>query len=462
MKKIYLFALATIFILTSCASSSNKSNPESTQKSDFHKPVIVDKIEVDSVWAANGVGFDLQTVGNKQFVAYFDRNRMMTAASREIGSTKWTKKTLPNKLMWDSHNSVKLGIDELGYIHISGNQHVHPLAYFRSTKPYDVNSIVEVNYMLGEDEGSVTYPNFFHDKSGSLLFSYRSGTCGNGNILINRFLPQQGKWERYLEKPLFEGIEKNDDRAAYHQWVKGSNGDFHFIWMWRWTPMVETSHHICYATTPDLKTWKNALDESVMLPFRPEDKKVLVDDTPSKGGMHNSRYKLILTENDEPIIGYIKYDKAGLTQLYLAKIINGEWISKKISNWNFRWKFIEGGAFMSIGGQFNFVGISDDGLLAIDWKTEKGESGRYTIDLATFDHTNQLANIQTLYPDNLSSPMTERTKMNIRLAYDKGSSPEVNSRYVLKWEAEHGGFKQHAPEIIPEGPLSQLVLLKIK
>jgi hypothetical protein len=462
MKKIYLFALATTFILTSCATSSNKNNPESTQKSDFHNPAIVEQIEVDSVWAANGVGFDLKTVGDKQFVAYFDRNRMMTAASRVLGSNKWTKKTLPNKLMWDSHNSVKLGIDEMGYIHISGNQHVHPLAYFRSTKPYDVSSIVEINKMVGEDEESVTYPNFFHNKSGSLLFSYRSGTCGNGNILINKYNPKEGTWERYLNKPLFEGIEENDDRAAYHHWVKGSNGDFHFVWIWRWTPMVETSHQICYAKTSDLKNWKNAANKTVTLPFRPDDQNVVVDDTPSKGGMHNSRYKLLLTKNDEPIIGYVKYDEAGLTQLYLARYIAGEWISKKISNWDFRWKFIEGGAFMSIGGQFDFVGISDDGLLAIDWKTEKGESGRYTIDLETFNHTNKTANIKTLYPDNLRSTSREGSKMSVRVAYDKGISPEGDSRYVLKWEAEHGGFKQHAPEIIPDGPLSQLVLLKIK
>jgi hypothetical protein len=322
--------------------------------------------------------------------------------------------------------------------------------------------MVEINEMVGVDEESVTYPNFFHDKSGSLLFSYRSGTCGNGNILINRFKPEEGKWERYLEKPLFEGIEENDDRAAYHHWVKGANGDFHFVWMWRWTPMVETSHHICYATTPDLKNWKNAAGETATLPFRPDDEKVLVDNTPSKGGMHNSRYRLILTKDDEPVIGYVKYDEAGLTQLYLAKFIEGKWISKKISNWGFRWEFIEGGAFMTIGGKFSFAGISEHDILAIDWETENGDSGRYTIDLETLEHTDEKSKIQAEYPDDLSGSMTDRSKMSVRLAHDKGGSREDGSRYVLKWEAEHGGFSQHAPEVIPDGPLSQLILIKIK
>ena len=429
---------------------------------EIQHPSIVEQIVVDSVWAANGVGFDFKTAGNNQFIAYFDRNRMMTVASREIGSNEFQRITLPNQLMWDSHNYVSLGIDEKGYIHVSGNMHVHPLAYYRSKNPYDINSIIEINEMVGEDEDHVTYPKFFNDKKGNLLFSYRSGTCGNGNILINKFLTEEGRWERFLTESLFEGIEENDDRAAYHKWIKDSNGNFQFIWIWRWTPMVETSHQICYATTSDLKNWKNASGESVSLPFRPDDEKVIVDGTPTKGGMHNSRYRIILTKDNEPVIGYIKYDEDGLTQLYLAKFENGKWNSRKISNWDFRWKFIEGGAFMTIGGNFSFTGISDDGLLAIDWQTEKGESGRYTIDLETLEHSDRKAEIHSKYPEDLEKRLTDITGMSVRLSYDKGNVPEEDSRYVLKWEARHGGFSQHAPEIIPNGPLSPLVLVKIK
>ena len=438
---------------------------EQKQRTSAYKeslPAIVEEIPVDSVWAANGVGFDLQTAGNMQFVAYYDKNRMMSVASRELGSDQWTKKTLPNRLMWDSHNSVRVGIDEMGYIHVSGNMHVHPLAYFRSTRPYDVLSMEEVNQMVGKDEDSVTYPSFFHDKQGSLFFSYRDGTCGNGNILVNRFKPGEGEWERFLSQSLFYGIEEKDDRAAYHHWVKDSEGDFHFAWIWRWTPDVETSHQICYATTPDLKNWTNAAGEKIALPFRPDDERVIVDGTPSKGGMNNSRYRLFLTKDDEPLSGYVKYDEKGLTQLYLARFGGGEWVSRKISDWDFRWEFIDGGAFMTIGGSFRFAGISEDGLLATDWATEKGESGRYSIDLETLEHSDRTAEIIPRYPEDMDSNMTDIPGMSVRMAYDKGGDRQDGSRYVLKWETLHGGFAQHAPGEIPEGPLSPLVLLKIR
>lgn len=465
MKRYVIYGLVGgLFLFWNSCKHQEKTDVVSSEviEANTKEPSIVEQITVDYVWAANGVAFDLKTVGNQQYVAYFDRDRMMTVASRHLDSNEWVKKTLPNQLIWDSHNYVSLGIDEMGYIHVSGNMHVDPLAYFRSEKPWDITTMVALNTMVGDDETRVTYPKFFNDKSGKLLFSYRSGSCGNGNILINQFLPDEQRWERYLNKPLFEGVEKDDDRAAYHKWVKDSKGDFHFLWMWRWTPQVETSHNLAYAKTSDLVNWVNGAGETVKLPFKPEDEAVMVDATPSKGGLHNSRYKLFLTPQDEPIVGYIKYDEQGLTQLYLAKLLEGKWISKQISNWDFRWQFIDGGAFMTIGGTFDFVGVSNDNILAIDWETEKGESGRYTIDLKTLEHTDGTAEIQRKYPSDLEKPLTKTEEMLVRMAYDKGKSNQENIKYVLKWEAKHGGFRQHAPKVIPKGPLSELVLMKLK
>jgi hypothetical protein len=428
--------------------------------------VIVKETLIDSVWAANRVWFALQTVGDLQFVAYYDKNRMMTVASRKIGDDSWKKKTLPNKLRWDSHNSVAMGIDAKGYIHIAGNMHADPLNYFRSKKPYDVSSMVELNKLIGIDEESVTYPKFFYNKEGDLLFSYRSGSCGNGNILVNRFIPEQEKWERYLKKSLFEGVGESDDRAAYHKFVKDSEGNFHFIWIWRWTPHVETSHQICYATTSDLMNWKNAAGETVSLPFRPDNDKLIVDGAPSKGGMHNSRYQIILTPDNEPVVGYVKYDEDELTQFYLARFVDNQWISKKISDWNFRWIFLHPPAGsderMTIGGSFQFAGFSDDGFLAIDWETETGNSGRYIIDTKTLDHVDKAVTVKSEYPDELFGKMTDDPEMSVRMIYDSGESPDKNIKYVLKWESMRPSHGRFAPEIIPDGPLSNLMLVSVK
>jgi len=73
----------------------------------------------------------------------------MTVASGSIGSSKWQKTTLPNKLHWDSHNYVAMTVDKPGYIHVSGNMHVNPLVYFRSENPNDISSMLEINEITG-------------------------------------------------------------------------------------------------------------------------------------------------------------------------------------------------------------------------------------------------------------------------------------------------------------------------
>ena len=462
MKKLSLLLLISAIITLLLSACVANVQEDSMFKGKEKKVAVSDILLVDSVWAANKVSFALRTVGDKQFVAYYDKERIMTVASRELGSHAWQKKKLPSQLKWDSHNYVAMGIDEKGYIHISGNMHVNPLVYFRSTKPYDINSLVEINKMLDDEESDVTYPKFFYDGNDRLYFSYRSGTCGNGNVLINQYNPSEGEWIRYLKKPLFEGIEKDDDRAAYHRSVKDSKGNFHYIWMWRWTPEVATSHQICYATTPDLLNWKNAAGDKVNLPFRPDNQKLIVDPTPSKGGMHNSKYQLILTPEEEPIIAYLKYDVEGLTQLYLAKFENGQWLNKQISNWNFRWKFVGGGDKMSKGASFSFEGFTNDDELVINWDNETGDSGEYIVDIKSLKVIQKDHNLVPNFPSNIKDKISKNPKLLVAIQNDSGQAPNPDERYVLKWEAMRKSHGRHAPAIIPTGPVSPLYLLQIK
>lgn len=422
----------------------------------------ISEIDVDKVWVANQVGFALQTVGRRQYVAYYDRNRMMTVACRDIDSRQWQKTTLPSKLMWDSHNRVVLAVDRSGYVHVSGNMHTHPLCYFRSEKPHDISRMIACHRMIGKDEESVTYPRFFCDNAGRLLFSYRSGTCGNGNILVNRFEPEHQRWVRHLDTPLFEGIEADDDRAAYHRFVKDAEGHFHFVWMWRWTPAVETCHQLCYATSPDLIHWKNAAGKTVALPFRPDTQDVIVDDAPSKGGLHNSRYQIIVDLGGRPLIGYVKYDQRGLTQLYVAKHDGKQWVSKQVSNWDFRWKFFEGGDQMTRGGSFSLAGISEEEILVIPWSTEKGDSGKYALDIETLEPVTTAATIESVYPEVVHKRLSEDPSLSVNLCSDSGGAQAGGVRYLLKWESRGQSHGKHAPDVIPEGPVSKLVVVKIQ
>ncbi len=94
-------------------------------------------IDVALVWSGHPVGFCLLTHPPQQFVAYYDSDRHMTVAQRNLGDTTWTFTRLSSKVEWDSHNYITMTVDRAEYLHLAGNMHCVPLIYYRSEKPLE-------------------------------------------------------------------------------------------------------------------------------------------------------------------------------------------------------------------------------------------------------------------------------------------------------------------------------------
>ena len=68
-----------------------------------------------------------------QYVAYYDADRKVMLAQREIGSTEWkVEQTQYSGNTADAHNGISIMVDGEGYLHMSWDHHVHPLRYCRS------------------------------------------------------------------------------------------------------------------------------------------------------------------------------------------------------------------------------------------------------------------------------------------------------------------------------------------
>ena len=50
--------------------------------------------------------------------------------------------------------------------------------------------------MTGVDENDVTYPEFYRLADGDMLFAYRSGASGRGNLVLNRYSTVDRRWSR--------------------------------------------------------------------------------------------------------------------------------------------------------------------------------------------------------------------------------------------------------------------------
>ena len=89
--------------------------------------VVEATVDIEPVWAGHPVGFMLETRGSRQYVAYYDADRQMSVAQRELDSDAWTIQKLPERVGWDSHNRIETAFDDTGRMHLSGNMHVHPM-----------------------------------------------------------------------------------------------------------------------------------------------------------------------------------------------------------------------------------------------------------------------------------------------------------------------------------------------
>lgn len=359
---------------------------------------VASAVTVDEVWAGHPVGFDLVTVDDRQFVAYYDAERRLTVGQRDLGpgvddgqgpERHWTRTRLDERVGWDSHNDIAMAVDAGGHIHVSGNMHVDPLVYFRSTEPLDATTLQRVDGLLGRDEDAVTYPTFLQGPDGALVFAYRDGGSGDGRRLLNAYDPVTESWRRLLADPLLDG---QGEMNAYPTGpVRGPDGEYHLAWVWRDTPDAATNHDLSYARSPTLRDWQRADGTPLDLPITDDDGAV-VDPVPAGDGLLNSNVAIGFDGAGRPVLSYHKFDADGYTQVYNARLesASGEntdeghidaWTITRASDWDYRWEF---GGWGTLDDEILLhpVRVVDGDLVQTVWHTEYGP-GRWHLDPET-------------------------------------------------------------------------------
>lgn len=315
---------------------------------------------IDFTWAGNRALGDFLMIGDRQLLGYYDANRQLTLAYRQGMGSPWRYHKLPSWLGWDSHNVVRLGVDEGGHIHVMANMHADPLVYFRSEQPWNVRSVVQHSGMINDIyEQRTTYPFFMNDNEGRLIAKFRSGGSGNGIELYHRYDAETRTWTRmHGGGPLADG---EGERNGYFQGPEaGPDGYFHLSWVWRETPSANTNHDLSYARSRDLENWETSDGKPLALPLTIANSEV-VDPVPVGGGILNGQHRLGFDKDLKPMISYYKYDAKGDTQIYLRRKTSRGWRQHQVSNWT--------GSRLELdrqGSLANAIGISDSPRIAED------------------------------------------------------------------------------------------------
>lgn len=292
-------------------------------------------INVDSGWANNSVNTvifrknSLVSFKDTQFIAYYDQQRYVVLGKRKLGEENWQlKRTNYQGNTNDAHNSISIMVDGEGYLHVSWDHHNHPLRYAKSISPGSL-MLTDKMMMTGNNEQNVSYPEFYKLNDQQLLFFFRDGRSGQGNLVINQYDVATKKWTQ-LHTNLIDGQGR---RNAYWQACTDTRGTIHVSWTWRESPDVASNHDIAYACSRDGGiTWQRSNGEKYNLPIT-EATAEYACKIPQKSELINQT-SMCADDNGQPLIAtYWREPHSQVPQYHLIYFNRNKW---QMLNLNFR------------------------------------------------------------------------------------------------------------------------------
>lgn len=318
LKNIVLLLLIAHFI--SCHSAENR----------FH--VAISNIGVGwSNTSVNATIFrknSIVSASGFQFVAYYDTVATVVLAKRKLGSDAWEiYQTQYKGNVKDAHNIISIAIDGEGFLHMSWDHHNNALNYCRSVEPYGLE-MGEKQVMIGQNEDKVSYPEFYSLSNGNLLFAYRDGGSGNGNLVMNRYVLASKRWER-LQSNFIDG---EGERNAYWQICVGANDQILVSWVWRESPDVASNHDMCFAKSTDGGvSWQNSSGSKYQLPITQKTAEVIYP-IAQNSNLINQTSMTTDELGNAYIATYFRNDVDSVTQFHLIYQKEGRWHKSTITS----------------------------------------------------------------------------------------------------------------------------------
>lgn len=293
------------------------------------------KTEVAKGWANNSVNAvifrknALVTYKEYQFVTYYNMDGYVVLGKRKLTDKHWELKTTNFKgNVSDAHNTISMMIDGLGYVHLAWDHHNNPLRYAISTKPLSLE-MGDKQIMTGQNEQKLSYPEFYRLPNGNLLFFYRNGASGQGNLVMNSYDIRTKKWTT-IQQNLIDG---EGERNAYWQACLDTKGTIHLSWVWRESADVASNHDMGYACSKDGgKTWQTSQGKRYQLPITAQNAEYAAK-IPEKSELINQT-SMVADANGNPYIAtYYREANSTVPQYHLIYLDSKKW---QIKNLGFR------------------------------------------------------------------------------------------------------------------------------
>ena len=289
----------------------------------------------------------ITTKFGEQYVGYWDKGvgvggtkAYLTLAQRTLPRGEWNvyrydgtggRPTITS--ITESHHTIALGVDDDGVIHVAYGMHNDPLEYRRSTSSGFVGGLTSAQSMTGNNENSVSYPQFVRDSDGELYFLYRNGSqAGNTEVFINKWDNGAKTWS---QTKIFEDQDTSGkNRSAYWGVPRFDDQDNLYIpYCWRTGGNVDENKNIGLLVKRG-SSFEAINGDSISLPIEEgdsADQTARVATIPEGDGLLNQSTAVDIDGDGHPLITHQKYDPNGHVQVY-AHYWNNGWAETKITD----------------------------------------------------------------------------------------------------------------------------------
>jgi hypothetical protein len=236
----------------------------------------------------------------------------------------------------DSHNSISLGCDRDGYLHLAYDHHAARLKYRRSMQPLSIHSWTDELPMTGQHEESATYPTFIiQPNNRPLLVLYRDGHPANGTARIKEYSESNKCWiDR--ETGVVCGAQQRPwtSSAYWNHPAMGKDGNLHLSFVWRTHSLGKDKRlnniNIGYARSPNQgRTWFSSRNRSFQLPITQVNSETVFPVSPGSNLINQTG--MALDSRGHPHIVFYSDDPDGVPQYQHLWFDGREWKHRYIS-----------------------------------------------------------------------------------------------------------------------------------
>lgn len=327
-------------------SSRNKVtplDPSLMSVKSFQPKIIADHCLGDA-WAGNTINtvifrhHGILTYEKNQYTAFYVDENTLRLAQRDLATDKLKTYDLPGEYnLKDAHNSISLGIDRQGHLHISYDHHATQLCYRRSLKSGDISAWSDELPMTGAFEEKVTYPTFILPRHRfPLTLLYRDGVHDKGTARLKTYDETTQTWADHPQ-PILNGSKQKPwtSNAYWNHPAIGSDGSLHLSFVWRTHTLGEEQRinnvNIGYACSHDNGlTWETSQKRPYKLPITQVNAETIHPVSPGSNLINQS--SMALDSRNRPHIVFYADDPDGIPQ-YQSLWFDGKvWRHQYVSN----------------------------------------------------------------------------------------------------------------------------------